>query len=214
MLPRMWPCKRSVAHIQMSKMNINQETEVAWASWYEFLQKHVVTLMNNGDYDRALSQLDDYLAVERLPEVRSDAIAFRANLRKEMGDLEAAKTGYLEARSLVPPSYTRYVDELCLGQICEDLGNKDEAANWYRTSLDTCLRARDVSGGTALQKFLEINPPNNLTSGDRELCIKVIEQSWLVLGLPGRPNYRNLKDMISAIKNGEANPPGKSIDGA
>lgn len=195
-------------------MNINQESEVAWANWYEFLQKHVVTLMSIGDYHGALSQLDDYLAIERLPEVRSDAVAFRANVRKEMGDSEAAKMDYLEARSLVPPSYTRYVDELCLGQICRDQGNIDEAANWYRKALDTCLRAKDVSGGTALQKFLEIYRVGSLTAGDRELCLKVVDLSWQVLGLPARPDHENLNRAVSVIKSGEANPPRRPVEGA
>jgi hypothetical protein len=121
--------------------------------------------------------------------------------------LEGAKQDLLDARILVGPIYVRYVHELALGRLCETQGKESEAVSWYREALETCLQGAGISGGSALVGLLRLQSPQGLTPTDFDLYRRVAEQSWGVLRLPGRPNLSDSSAVLSAIKQGEANPP-------
>ena len=177
--------------------------ELAQARWHEVMRK-VASLMQKRELAAAIFELDAFLSDERQPELRSDALGFRADLKQELGQLDSAKDDLLQARALVGPSYGRYVSELCLGRVCEAQQRVDEAASWYRTALRTCAAGRGISGGTALSGFLELQYQESLTREDQTLVTDAALASWGVLDLPGKPDTTNWVSVVSAIKSAEA----------
>jgi hypothetical protein len=190
-------------------MTNNQELDLEWAGWTEVMQR-VALLMQKHDFAGALLEVEAFLSREPRPEVCSDALGFRADLREQLGNPEGAKQDLLTARSLVGPSYGRYVHELSLGAVCEKQQRMSEAVSWYRTALRTCIEGENISGGTALNKLLSLQNQNVLEAEDQELWTQAAEKSWDVLGLPGQPDLTDLKLVVSAIKCGEASPPNRS----
>lgn len=189
-------------------MTNNQEIDLGWAGWTEVMRR-VASLMQNHDLTAALSEVDAFLSRETRPELRSDALGFRADLREQLGQSEAAKDDLLLARSLIGPSYGRYVHELSLGSICEKQRRIDEAISWYRTALRTCIEGRGISAGTALKGLLALRDQRVLTPEDQAICAGAAQKSWDVLGLQGQPDLTDLTHVVSAIKSGEASPPGQ-----
>jgi len=176
--------------------------------WVEVMRQ-VASLMRAGDLGTALSEVESFLSRETSPELRSDALGFSAHLKQQSGDLEGAEKDLLSARLLVGPTYGRYVQELGLGDICQKRQRVNEAVSWYRTALRTCAEGKGISGGTALKAFLMFRPQESLTAEEVELCSRVAERSWQVLGLAGRPDVRRLDNLVSIINDAQANPPGK-----
>lgn len=135
----------------------------------------------------ALAAVESFSAPKGIPDLRSEVLGFRADLKEMLGRVEAAKADFLTARSLVGATYGRYVHELSLASICRKLNQAEEAESWYRTALHTCLEG-NISGGTALKEFLLLKCERTLSTDDRMLCSEVAERSWKTLGLAGRPD--------------------------
>ena len=189
-------------------MTENQQSDLAWLGWIEVMRK-VASFTQNGEFTTALSEIEAFLSRETRAELRSEALSLRADLKEQLGDLEAAKEDLLTARSLVGRSYMRYVQELSLGRLYRMQQRLNEAVSWYRVALHTCIEGEGISGGTALKEFLTLRGQEALTVEDQALTAQVAERSWRVLGLPGQPDLTSLPRVISAIKDGEANPPRK-----
>ena len=62
-------------------MTENQKLDSAWIGWNEVMRK-VASLMRGRDFAAALSEVEAFLARERNPELRSDALGMRADLRE------------------------------------------------------------------------------------------------------------------------------------
>lgn len=178
--------------------------DASWDTWYQVMRS-ITSLMKQGDTKTALKEVDFFLLGDIAPEVESDALGMRADLKEQLEDLEGAKNDLLTARALVGPSYKRYVHELSLGSISQRQQNFEEAVSWFRSALQTCLDGEGISGGTALKRFFAISgrriPPN-----DEELCARAIRRSWLVLRLPGQPDLTDFSKDIETIKDGESKP--------
>src|SRR6266568_3751666 len=126
-----------------------EKTEMGWEQWWTVMRR-AAPLMQKRDFAAALTEVQAFLSHEAGPEVRSDALGLRADLKERLGDLESAKADLQTARALIGPSYMRYVHEICLGAISRKQAQIDEAASWYRIALQTCMLGERISGGSAL----------------------------------------------------------------
>lgn len=151
----------------------------------------------------ALNRLIDRAGVS--DESKSRALGLRAELRFDAGDLSGARSDLLLAHGLCGPGYLRYVHELSLGSICRAERSPSEALKWYRSALQTCLDAGDVSGGNALKNLIAL-VGEDIGSEDMALCRAAIAHSWAVLGLPGEAATYDLATAIAKIKEGETTP--------
>jgi hypothetical protein len=183
-------------------MTDDQRLDSQWKQWYEVMREGAL-LLSQGDADSALLAVDGVLGSEISPEIRSDALGFRALLKEELGDLEAASEDLRSARSLVGPGYARYVHELSLANMCQKQGLFDDAQAWYRIALRTCVEGEHTSCGSALAGFLELQNNNLLTPEDRQLCTQAAQRSWQILALPGELDLTDLAAAASRIKDGE-----------
>jgi len=165
-------------------MNQNNDLSKAWVHWMDVVLREIVSLVQAGDYDRALIKIDGFLSHEKVPEFRSEALGFKAQIKEQLGDVDSAKEALLVARSPVGPCYTRYVHELSLADISRRQQRPDEAISWYRAALQTCIEGQGISGGTALKGFLSVLGEKRLTPREHSLCAQVAKRSWQVLGLP------------------------------
>jgi hypothetical protein len=179
-------------------MSEDRQTEKAWLAWTEVLRR-ALSLVKDGELAEAVSHIDAFLPLEVDPEVRSDALGFRAHIEELLGNTEEAKSDLLAARLLTGPNYQRYVHELSLGSLFERQNLNEEAHSWYRTALNTCLLDNGTSGGTALKGILQLCPATSLPLDDIALCRRVIEHSWRVLRLTGMPDLSDLEGAASII---------------
>lgn len=187
-------------------MTDDQRLDSQWKQWYEVMREGAL-LLSQGDIHSALLAVDGVLDSEVSPEIRSDALGFRAHLKEELGDLEGASEDLRAARSLVGPGYARYVHELSLAHLRQKQGLLDDAQAWYRIALRTCVDGEHTSGGSALTGFLGLQNNKPLTSEDRQLCAQAAQRSWMILALPGEPDLTDLAAAASHIKDGEGSPP-------
>jgi hypothetical protein len=192
-------------------MNEDQQSEKAWLDWIE-VQREAATLIRRGDHDAALSNVEAFLSRETNPELRSDALGFRADLKGRLGNIAGAKDDLITARTEVGPSYGRYVHELSLGTLCESQNLPDEAISWYREALKTCLQGDHISAGTVIDRLINLRPPAALSPEDIDLCQQAIRRSWQVLRLPGIPDLSDLPSSVSEINAAQARPL-KALDG-
>jgi hypothetical protein len=138
--------------------------------------------------------------------VRSDALGFRAQIKQEQGHLGSAERDLHEARSLVGPSYLKYVHELGLAAIHKERGQANAAVSFYRDALRTCVAGKGISCGSALAGLLELKPEALLSDEDKRLCLEAVKRAWSLLRLPGRADPSNLREAASSIKSAEARP--------
>ncbi len=191
-------------------MNDDQTLDAARTAWFEVMRT-ATSLMQKRDLHGAALQIEGFLSANTNPDLRSEALGFRAHFKEEMGDVSSAEADLTAARALIGPTYARYVCELRLGRLCQKQRRDEEAASWYRNALQTCLEGPGISAGSALGEVVgAAKDVGSLTPDDRLLCTRAIERSWSVLRFAGKPDLSDLVSAISAIKSGEANPPRRS----
>src|ERR1043166_6665826 len=77
--------------------------------------------------ENAFVIMNEVLSHELEPDLRAEALQFRASLKEDVGDFQAAYDDFLAALSLSRAgSNARYVLELDLGGISEKLGRPEE----------------------------------------------------------------------------------------
>lgn len=187
-------------------VNNDQQLDPQWQEWFEVMRK-LASLMSKGDFSSALDEIETVLAGDATLEVRSDALGFRAHIKEQTGDLEAAMEDLLAARSLVGPGYARYVHELSLGHLClKKSKGTDDSLFWYRSALQTSIEGEHVSCGSALNGLLALQFQAELSAEDFELCRRAAEHSWQILGLIGQPDFSDFPRVMSMIRNVESKP--------
>lgn len=173
---------------------------------YKAMRK-ALALKRQNNYEAALSVINDFLSHTLDSEQQSEALSFRANLKEEIGQYEEASKDLLTALSLSQEgSYIQYVLQLSLGSIFEKLCDRDEALSWYQKALLTCTKGTDIAGGAALKKFLELRGENNFTDQEKALCQQVVEKSWTLLRIPGKPDLSNLKEVSEILIHSAGKP--------
>lgn len=165
---------------------------------WEEAQQLVMVAWHRGDFARALSEIDRVLG-EGTDEMKGQSLVYRGMIRESQGALEAAKQDWSDALSHVGEgTYARYVGERSLGEVCERLGQTDEAERWYRVALATCAAGAEFSGGLALQAFVRLKG-QQLSRTDKALIAAVAEKSWRALELPGKPDLSDTDKLVATL---------------
>jgi len=182
-------------------MSSSEQTQASWEMWntlYQSVAKHI----SSGELRLALAEVESFQPESADTELRSRILSEKAGLKSDLGDLSGAKKDWLLARSLIGPSFTRYVQEISLADLCVKTENTSEALSWYRAAFQTCLES-DCSGGGALARFLRL-AGESLSDQDQRLCSAVVSHSWKLLKLPGNPNNADLHNMARILTEAES----------
>lgn len=159
------------------------------------------------DIAAAVRLIDDYLVGDLAVDVRSGAFAFRARLKREMGDWQTAQQDYVAAHlSSEEGSYHRYTVELALGSLCEDRDQKAEALSWYTRAMRTAILDPGTSGAAALEGLLDIKGSQPLSDEETDLCTRIVQQAWALFRLQGEPELDDLRGTIEALKEASTRP--------
>lgn len=172
------------------------------------IQRRIVALWKGGSLDDALSEASGFLA-EALPQaMEAQVLGFRAETLERMGRKQAALTELLAGRDRAAEgSYSRYTFELSLGRLSAEMGQRDEAASWYRAAMLTALKAEaPLSGGSALFSLLRLRGPAALGAEERQLAHEVATVSWKRLGLAGAPALGDLPAVAACLLEAESRP--------
>lgn len=159
----------------------------------------IVKLVRSGRPGEALRELDAFLRDPDDPGSRVEALMYRASLKKDLGELSAAKEDLLEAHEapqLLP--LRRQAIELALADIAEQIGDLRDAHEWYSRALAACLSGGDFASGVLLHRFLKFRGAD-LTSAERTLCLSVCQRSWELYSLPGSPDEGDLDQAAETI---------------
>lgn len=155
-------------------------------------ERTLVKAWNSDDIDTALSHLEDVL-VRGSSDQRAQALLYRGSIREDQDDYAAAKRDFAEASRLFDAgTYRRYAAELSVAGTCEVLEESDQAAQWYRAAMTTCVAAGEpFSGAAALKAMLR---QADLPFEDANLARAVALKSWQALKLAGEPDLENLAE--------------------
>lgn len=185
-------------------MTYKKEVEAVYKKFRE-----VLSLKTSKKYKEAITLLSNLLPSIKDNGLKTETIAFRADIYEEMGDKDAAKKGWLHALSLIKAeNYAKYVLEMQMGVIHEKENNKEEALSWYLKALSTGIKS-NISGGWGLSKFVSLKGEDKLTKEERELCEKAVLTSWKVLSSPGEPDLKNLLQTAQFLIKVESTPKNK-----
>lgn len=177
-----------------------------WEEWTS-VQLKSLQLSENKQYSEAVNLIEQFLAGQISPELRSEAIAFRALMREEDGDLDAAKEDLLAAHSLsLPGSYPKYCIELTLARLYESSGEKERSAEWHVKALETVVDDPMTSGATAILGLLRLKPFGSLNERELILCERVARQAWQLFSLPGEPNIEDLVSTANKLMEAATRP--------
>jgi hypothetical protein len=174
--------------------------------------KRVVPLMMDEKFSAALEMVENFMHSEMDNELRSSVLGTRAQLKEDLGDLEGARADLQLAISMVGPSFSKYVNQCCLGEVSRKLGQHDQVVASYRAALRTCTES-EIPGGAALKRFLDALPQQTLSDDDRTLCSQVARRSWALVGLAGEPDVANLQLVASSLMAREAGRAKPGTDG-
>lgn len=165
-----------------------------WLVWIE-VQKRIRVLVEAGNRSAVLDEVNRFLEEEGSPELRADALATRADLHAETGEIIEAIQDFRLARAESKPlSYSRYTLELNLGAVVERAGNREEATHWYREAIQTAMGSSKTSPASAVERLLRIRAESTLTETDRILCEAAVKHAWGVLRQPGVPDLTQLAE--------------------
>src|SRR5689334_10555756 len=170
-----------------------QPTDAHWFSWIEVQTKATETWAE-GDLAGAIRLIDSYLEGKVLPDLQRRAVAFRGDLHEENGEQGAAMADFRLAHELSEkPDYERYTLELSLGGLSETLGDLNAADYWYVKALETASADATISAGSGLLRLLKLRRGRSLDEKEHRLVEKVLQQSWNLLQVEGKPDFANLE---------------------
>lgn len=169
-------------------------------------QRIMSPFLKAADSEMALRVLSLFFATRPARPERSQALQMKATILRDMGSVHDARKDLLRAwRLTTPKSFSRYVDEVCLGTLSEELQNRRDAAMWYRRALATGTRAGNISVSAALRRFLSLVGRRSLRSSERTLCIQAVRKSWKYLNLKGTPP-RHLQRVARILREADSRP--------
>jgi len=163
-------------------------------------QQRLVSAWHRGDLTTALSEIDAVLR-EGTAAMKGQSLFYRGMIRQSEGSLEEAKQDWLEAlRYAQEGTFLRYELEHNLGEASEKMDALADACRWYRNALESCSTGEEFSGSRTLIAFMRLNG-GSVSSDDNALLASVIQKSWAVLEVPGRPDLTNLAASVNALTN-------------
>ncbi|MEO6391638.1 MAG: tetratricopeptide repeat protein [Pyrinomonadaceae bacterium] len=141
-------------------------------------------------------------------EVKAQACWHAAQIKEQLGDFRGAQERYIEGLNYRPGgTFGRHDLQQLIGRTCEKLGEHDEAIQWYRRSMKTCLASEDF-GCLALLPYLKCGG-GDIYSEDVPMVKTLVERSWRLLAVPGQPDLNDLARAIRAIEQFIADEEGK-----
>lgn len=161
-------------------------------------QQRLVSAWHKGDLARALAEIDSVL-LEGTTEMKGQCLLYRGMINESQSSLDLAKRDWLEALQYGKEgTFLRYELEHNLGKACEGSGAVQEALSWYRTALKTCSTGKEFSGNRTLTAFMRLSGAN-VSPDDYALLALVIQKSWAVLEIPGRPDLADLAASVNEL---------------
>ena len=161
-------------------------------------QERLVSAWHRGDVAGAFSEIERILR-EGTGEMKSQSLFYRGMIQEDQGKITEAQQDWLKAHEYAKEgTFIRYELEHKIGESLERLNQNGEALNWYRRALNTCAGGNNFSGHQTLTSLLNLNG-GDLSTEDPSLLASVIEKSWLVLELAGKPDLENLPESIRIL---------------
>jgi tetratricopeptide (TPR) repeat protein len=177
--------------------------------WNDILRQ-VVRRMQERDLSGAVAVIDRCLESQPISPIKARALAFRGDIKLQLGEIADAKTDYEAAFSIEPSDrYHRYTVAVALGSLSEQQGSHEDAAAWYMRALAEAEVDESEMGGLAIQK-LAVLRKGNLNATEKEACARVAAKAWKAAGLPGSPNIEDLLASAEAIIAAGTTPPSGS----
>lgn len=177
------------------------------SEWLD-VQRRVVALWDQEEYEGASKELERFLALELLPYFRSEALAYLSETKEQQGEVAEAREVLLKAHALSEQgSYSRYTLELTLGRFCEQLAQSDDALSWYVAALRSSAESADVSCGSALNSLIRVLGDAPLEGEVADVALSAARQAWAYFGLGGRPDGMSLKKVADTLRRKEQEPP-------
>lgn len=187
-------------------MPIIMSTDKSWLEWMD-VQKRATKALAEADYDSSTAFVNRFLETTTFTDLRSDALAFRAALNEQRGELEKAREDLAAALELVEGGYQKYSLELSLGRLAEAHSSDLEGARrWYLRAIQTAAKDDTTSAGTALLRFLTARGEQNLLPEERKLVEESMRQSWHLLKLKGEPDLNRLRKMALRLVEAQGEP--------
>jgi len=178
------------------------------------LQRNVIALKRKKEFDTAHQVLDAFLRESSDAELRSEALALRAECYEEQGNRAAAEAALLEAiEASTPGSYARFTLEITLGGFHEKQGALGDAVSWYRRAMQTTVSASERFSGSGAVKLLVALVGDSIEANDRALADDVLGRSWAYLGVQSRPTFSGLAEEAAALARRERDLRGPTSSG-
>lgn len=150
------------------------------------------------NFEKAFAEIEK-LVREGTPDFRASALLLGGMIKEELGTLEEARFNWLSGlESSTTGTFTTYSLEHNIGSSFEKQGLLDEAVSWFRKSLVTCAAGNDFSGEQALSDFCRLTS-GDLSDDDKRIVAIVLDKSWRVLGLSGKPDSEDLKASVRIL---------------
>jgi tetratricopeptide (TPR) repeat protein len=182
-------------------------SDTEWLQWIEIQKAATEKGLVGEDLPSAIEMLDRYLAGDLPHDLRREAVAFRATLYQEQGNLAAAKSNFLSALELaVELDHVRFELEDSLAEISKKLGDTEEADKWYVASLRTAAADPRVAGGGFLLRLLKFRGERGLNNEEQKLVRKVVHQSWHLLRVEGEPDLSDLVGTARKLRKAQLGP--------
>ncbi len=152
-----------------------------WAEWHR-ISLEIARYISKGNLREALAAVEKFQPSVHDPELLGRVLSEKAGLMYDLGQFSDAERAWRLAHRSTRANFTRYVQELSIAELCLASDRHEEASSWYRSALTTSLEA-NISGGTALVKFLLLQPETELSEADLQLCRSVASRSSKLLGM-------------------------------
>jgi tetratricopeptide (TPR) repeat protein len=184
-----------------------QTNDSEWLRWIE-AQKQAVQFLMASDFVAAIAEVNAFLGQEPPLDLVRQALGFRGDLRREQGDLGAAREDFMAALELSEEAdFERFTLENALGRIAEQLSETAEAERWYLDALKTATEDPTTCGVSALRHLSQLRQSFALSPEERDLAERTVVQGWRVLHLPGEPDLSDLWASARKIFQAQAKPP-------
>lgn len=172
-------------------------------SWVAVQKSVVQTWMEQGPA-KAIAGLESELDLSRSVEVRREALAFRASLFDDLGDVGKAEEDFLAAYDLAClHRLEKYSIEISLAALFKRNQAKNKAEEWYLKALRTASSDPNISGAGILRKLMKLRNDSSFKGAEKELVETVVKQSWTLLGLQGEPDLDRLSRSIHRLLEAE-----------
>ncbi|NJL28927.1 MAG: hypothetical protein HC897_14080 [Thermoanaerobaculia bacterium] len=191
-------------------MNEEKAEDDQWAGWFE-VQRKAVNHSINGSLRAAIEEVNGYLRMTSIRDIRRRAVGFRGDLWEESGDLAAAKIDFMAAHELSEDAdYERYTLELALGCLNKKQKANSEAISWYLKALETANANPGISGVEALAEYVKLLDQEKPVQTERDLMWRVARKAWTLLKLEGAPNLDDLAATLKILKMPKGGESGNS----